>query len=90
MKASEWIALVAVVVSPAAALAGAYVNSYLAARNRHAESAESARTAALEGSPGCTLLLDAVPSLVIANDLREYASPDAAVRGLHGRSAGHG
>ena len=86
MEASEWIALVAVFVSPAAALAGAYVNSHLASRNRRAESADAARSEALQGVARMhSLLLDAVPSLVLTNDLREYASPDAAVRGLYGR-----
>ena len=86
MKSSDWIALVAVFVAPVAALAGAYVNSLLAARNRQTESAERALADALEGVARMrTLLLDAVPSLIIANDLREYSSPDEAVRGLYSR-----
>ena len=86
MTASEWIALVAVIVSPAAALAGAYLNSYLAARNRREESAERARDAALEDLGKMdALLVDASPKLVLANELREYRSPEEAVRGLYGR-----
>jgi len=79
MKASEWIALAAVVVSPTAALAGAYLNGALAERSarrraeeRVAERAEEAREQALEALARMdALLLDAEPSLVINNELRE-------------------
>jgi hypothetical protein len=86
VEASEWIALVAVIVSPAAALAGAWLNSSLAARGRRQEAADRAREQAIEGVAQMkSLLLDAVPRLIVGNELREYESLEEAVDGLYAR-----
>lgn len=86
MKASDWIALAAVLVSPAAVLAGAFANSYLAARNTRARAEDRARQDALKGLAEMkSLLLDAEPSLILKNELGEYLGIDAAVQGLYSR-----
>ena len=86
MTPQNWIALVAVMVAPLSALAGAWVNATLAKRGKAEEADAAARRDALIGLGRMkALLIDSQPSLVLANDLREYANPNEAVDGLFRR-----
>jgi hypothetical protein len=80
------IALIAVVVSPASALAGVWLSARLSRRARLDEQQDHARQEALAGLGAfAALAVDANPQLVLAGQLREYASPAEAASGLHTR-----
>jgi hypothetical protein len=82
----DFIALVGVVIAPMAALGGAWLNSYLARKEKLAERAEAARkewAAAL--GPMLGILADAEPSLVANAELREYETAQDAITGLYDR-----
>lgn len=86
MTPQNWIALVSVVVAPLSALAGAWVNATLAKRGKAEEADAVARRDALIGLGRMkALLIDSQPSLVLANDLREYETPTEAIEGLFRR-----
>jgi hypothetical protein len=86
VEASDWIALAAVLVAPAAALAGAALNAYLGRRAREVERAEQAREDALAALGHMkAVLADLSPTLILNNELREYADPKAAIDGLYKR-----
>ena len=85
---ANYIALVAVFVSPLAALGGAWLNSYLSRRAKADEQAEIFRKENAQAiAPMFGVLVDALPSLIIGSQLREYDSPRAAIEGLYGRWA---
>jgi len=83
VQARDWIALVAVIVAPLAALAGALVNSRLSERARKADVAERGQQDALValGHMRC-LLLDGEPTLVVTGNLREFKDPREAIEDL--------
>jgi hypothetical protein len=84
--ANSIIALVGVIVAPAAALAGAWVNSYLARKEKAVAQAEaSRRDVARAAGPMFGILVDAIPDLIRSNELREYDTPEEAVAGLYRR-----
>jgi hypothetical protein len=86
MNANNWIALVAILVAPTSALAGAWVNSFLAAKSKATETVKTAQADALIALGRMkTLLVDAQPSLILNNELREYAQPKDALAGLYKR-----
>ena len=86
MDGAQILALTAVVVSPAAALVGVWLSSSLSARQRQREREDAARSEALASlAHFMALLVDAAPVLVVAGDLREYATPEEAIAGLYQR-----
>lgn len=83
---ANYIALVSVIVSPLAALGGAWLNSYLARRAKVEEHAETLRKETAQAvAPMFGILVDAQPSLVALGQLREHDSPKVAVEGLYRR-----
>src|SRR5687768_14944700 len=73
-------------MGPLGVLAGAWLNSRLSERATAVSREEGAREAALRALARMqTILVDAQPSLIMSNDLREYSSPEKAVEGLHRR-----
>lgn len=65
---------------------GAWLNSQLAGRQHGREQEDKYRDDALKGLAGfMSLVLDAQPDLILAGDLREYASPKDAIAGLYER-----
>ena len=83
---ANYIALVSVIVSPLAALGGAWLNSYLARRAKTEEHTETRRKENAQAiAPMFGILVDAHPSLIIDAQLREYDSPEAAIEGLYQR-----
>jgi hypothetical protein len=88
VTASDVVALVGIVVAPLAVLAGAWLNSYLARKERVETQAEALRREAAKAlGPMLGILVDADPSLVANADLREYATPQDAIEGLYKRWA---
>jgi hypothetical protein len=86
MSQANLIALVAVIISPAAALAGVWLTARLSRQARSEEQQDRARQDALAGlSSFAALVVDANPDLVLRNQLREYSSPQEAVSGLYQR-----
>ena len=86
MQPSEWIALVAVVVGPAAALAGVWVQTRLAERTQDRVREATAQADALTAVARMqALILDAQPTLILNNELGEYSSPEDAIAGLYER-----
>ncbi|WP_156771967.1 hypothetical protein [Mycobacterium sp. 1245805.9] len=80
------VSIVSVIVSPVAALLGAWVNSVATQRQHRLDQQDKYRDDALQGlARFMSLLLDANPSLVAAGDLREYGSPKDAITGLYER-----
>jgi hypothetical protein len=86
MSQANLIALIAVIISPAAALAGVWLSARLTRQARIEEQQDRARQDALAGlSPFAALVVDANPDLVLHGQLREYSSPQEAVPGLYQR-----
>ena len=82
----DFIALVSVLASPLAALGGAWLNSYLARKEKSVEKAETARKdAAAALGPMLGIIADAEPSLIANAELREYDTPQDAIDGLYAR-----
>jgi hypothetical protein len=83
---SETVSIVSVIVSPIAALVGAWLNSHLAQRQRRRDQQDTYRENALQGLASfMSLVLDANPSLILNGDLREYPTPIDAINGLYER-----
>jgi hypothetical protein len=83
---SETVSIVSVIVSPIAALMGAWLNSHLAQRQRRRDQQDTYRENALQGLASfMSLVLDANPSLILNGDLREYPTPIDAINGLYER-----
>jgi hypothetical protein len=83
---SETVSIVSVIVSPIAALMGAWLNSHLAQRQRRRDQQDTYRDNALQGlARFMSLALDANPSLILKGDLREYPTPIDAINGLYER-----
>jgi hypothetical protein len=81
MSQANLIALIAVIVSPAAALAGVWLTARLSRQARIEEQQGRAWQDALADiSPFAALVVDAQPDLVLFNQLREYSSPRKAYR----------
>jgi hypothetical protein len=86
MSQGNLIAFLAVIISPAAALAGVWLSARLSRQARIEEQQDRARQDALAGlSPFAALVVDANPDLVLHGQLREYSSPQEAVSGLYQR-----
>jgi hypothetical protein len=86
VNSSDVIALVSVVVSPASALIAVWLTQRATAEQKAAERAATGRAEALNGlARFASVAIDADPRLVANGDLREYASPDAAISGLYAR-----
>jgi hypothetical protein len=88
VEPSDVVAVVALVVSPAAALAGVWLTARLTEKSRRAAQADAGRTEALAAlARFMSVVVDAEPTLVYTGDLREYPSPTEAVKGLYVRWA---
>jgi hypothetical protein len=86
VTSSTLIALIAAVISPAAALSGVWLTARLTRQARLDEQQDRARREALAGlSPFAALAVDANPDLVLNGELREYPSPAEAASGLYQR-----
>jgi hypothetical protein len=86
MSPANLIALVSVITSPLAALAGVWLAARLSSKSRDEERQDRARKDAFAGlSPFAALVVDANPDLLLRNKLREYSSPEEAVSGLYRR-----
>ena len=83
---STWTALAGIVAGAAAALLGAWLSGVVSRRVRRDEHRQRwRRDAASALGPMIALLLDAEPSLVLNNPLREYEGSRAMVEVLRSR-----
>jgi hypothetical protein len=86
MDATQIITVVSLIVSPASALAAVWLTSNLATGQRRREQEDRARADALSALGHlAAVYADAMPSLVYNGDLREYTSPEDAIKGLYAR-----
>jgi hypothetical protein len=81
-----WVALAAISVAAVVAVLGVWLNRLLSRRGRRDEQLQRwRRDAAAALGPMIALLVDAEPSHVLNNSLREYESSRAAVEVLRSR-----
>ena len=85
-QSGYWIALAAIIAAAVAAVLGMWLNRVQSRRGRRDEQLQRwRRDAAAALGPMIALLVDAEPSHVLNNSLREYESSQAAVEVLRSR-----